>query len=596
MKRATVVGRNDDQAALLDALQALGCLHVVPLTEGGPPASPPDAPDATLRAMRILASSHRRRRVARHLHAETDAEAVAAQVIAVQERIEQLTFTRDHLQKRIEDFGPWGEFAFPPLEELGGHRLWFYEVPSYQLRLLPADTVPWEIVSQDHRVAHVVAVSPEEPVGMPVPRVHLGAKPLSVLVRELEEAELALEDAITEREVLTRYRLLLARHRARARDAADRAQVTQLALRDPALFALQGWVPEPRLDALRALAQERGIALLVQEAAPDDEPPVLLQNPEPLAGGQEVVGFYSLPGYRTVDPSVPLFFSLSAFFAMIVSDAGYGLVLALLLAFAWRPLRRSSQGARLAWLGLGIVVSTVVYGLLVGSWFGLPSPAPVDRLTVLDLGDNTTMMALSVGIGVGHVVLANVLAASSRAGSPRAWAPVGWVMVIVAATLGALSAAGVAHLPASGLLGGAGLGLALIVWCSGADRWWPASVGELAGRLLTGVGALAGVVQAFGDVLSYLRLFALGLASASLAMTFNQLASDVSTAVPGLGLAIGLAVLVVGHAVNLLLAVLGGVVHGLRLNVLEFQNWCVPEDGRPFRAFRRTEEEEWNPS
>ena len=93
----------------------------------------------------------------------------------------------------------------------------------------------------------------------------------------------------------------------------------------------------------------------------------------------------------------------------------------------------------------------------------------------------------------------------------------------------------------------------------------------------------------FGDVLSYLRLFALGLASASLAITFNQIASDVAAAAPGAGLLLQLLILLLGHGLNLALAVISGVVHGLRLNFIEFFTWGMEEEGRPFRPFHKKE-------
>jgi V/A-type H+-transporting ATPase subunit I len=94
------------------------------------------------------------------------------------------------------------------------------------------------------------------------------------------------------------------------------------------------------------------------------------------------------------------------------------------------------------------------------------------------------------------------------------------------------------------------------------------------------------VSKVFGDVLSYLRLFALGLAAIKLAEAFNQLAAG-SFALKGVGVALGILVLVVGHAINLTMGIMGGVVHGLRLNVIEFFNWSLPEEGAKYHAFSR---------
>ncbi len=115
-------------------------------------------------------------------------------------------------------------------------------------------------------------------------------------------------------------------------------------------------------------------------------------------------------------------------------------------------------------------------------------------------------------------------------------------------------------------------------------------------RFFRGISALTGLSGAFGDVLSYLRLFALGLASASLAIAFNQMARDVSAAVPGIGFLFGLLVLLLGHSLNFLLSVSSGFIHGLRLNVIEFFKWGVKDEGNPYRPFERKESASWTTS
>jgi len=110
-------------------------------------------------------------------------------------------------------------------------------------------------------------------------------------------------------------------------------------------------------------------------------------------------------------------------------------------------------------------------------------------------------------------------------------------------------------------------------------------------RLLDGLSALTGVTKVFGDVLSYLRLFALGLASASLALTFNDLARQAGQ-VQGMGLLFSILILFVGHLLNLMLALMSGVVHGLRLNYIEFYNWALSGEGYAFQPFRKKESTE----
>ena len=108
-------------------------------------------------------------------------------------------------------------------------------------------------------------------------------------------------------------------------------------------------------------------------------------------------------------------------------------------------------------------------------------------------------------------------------------------------------------------------------------------------RAADGLKALTSALGMFGDVLSYMRLFALGLAAASLALTFNNLAGELREAVPGLGLLLAILVLIVGHVLNLGLSIMSGVVHSLRLNFIEFYKWGLPVEGTAFRKFARKE-------
>jgi V/A-type H+-transporting ATPase subunit I len=133
-----------------------------------------------------------------------------------------------------------------------------------------------------------------------------------------------------------------------------------------------------------------------------------------------------------------------------------------------------------------------------------------------------------------------------------------------------------------------GLGVLLVLAFTGAGQ-------KPLARAASGLRALTRITSAFGDVLSYLRLFALGLASASLAAAFNGMAAQVADSLPGVGLFFALLVLLVGHGLNLVLSMSSAVIHGLRLNVIEFLNWGLTEEGSAFRPFRRKERALWSP-
>jgi V/A-type H+-transporting ATPase subunit I len=590
LAKVTFCGRLDDKPAALAELQALGCLHLVPLrgeeerAGNGGPASPGSQPRE---ALRFLLSAKPRRRQS-HDEARFDAGVVEARALALQRKMAELTDERDFLLRRIEDLEPWGEFSYPPPEQFPPLRLWFYQVPHYRMPVLRESGLIWQVVRRDNRFSYVTVLAAEEPQGLPAPRTHTGSIPLSGLLHRLEEVEVELEDLQGARLALTRWCTLFRRNVHRLEDGAALAEAARHTLDEEALFALQGWAPQESLPALRECAARRGLALQARPPAAGEQPPTLLRNRPGLAGGQELVSFYMTPGYWVWDPSPVVFLSFAVFFAMILSDAGYAAVLGLGLALGWRWLGSGAMGRRMRPLFAALVATSALWGVGVGSYFGVtPHPGGLlARLQVLDLADGATMMRVSISIGIGHVVLANLAEAWSRRGTPALLAPAGWVVLLLGATALWVGTLELPHaLLRTGGMWAMGLGAAGVLLFSGPH-------GPPLRRLLRGLLALTRITNAFGDVLSYLRLFALGLASASLALAFNDLAGQVAGA-PAFGkLAAGL-ILLVGHTLNFALAIVSGFVHGLRLNFIEFFNWSIPEEGYPFRAFAKRERSLW---
>ena len=593
LRRLTLAGLLHEKAQILEQLQSLGCMHLVSLAAVArePEETPPQHAEDARRALRYLTGVPDKRRQVR-TGKEFDMAGTVARVLANQQRLRAVTDRRDALTVRIAELEPWGDFSFPPPGALAGCRLWFYIVPERQMPLLDGLAMPWQVVHKDNRQSWVAVIDPEEPPrdALPVPRTHTGAVSLGELRKRLEEAELELEDAEAERHALTRWIYLMSRSLARAEDQAGLRHADAQTLDADSVFLVQGWVAEAEADRVSGLAEAHGLAMLLEEPGPDDRPPTLLDNPPRLAAGEDLVGFYQMPAYNSWDPSPVLFFSFTLFFAMILADAGYASVLGVLLAVYWRRFDRSDIGRRLRTLCLVLVGGALVYGVLVGSYFGV-SPPPETlwyHLKLLNVKDFDTMMKLSVAVGVLHLMLANLQQAVLKRGRRGAWAHVGWTAVMLGGFVLWLGGAeGAPH-----WLGGAGrwvLGLGLgAVFAFSSERsvhdarsalWW----------LLDSLQGLTNVTKIFGDVLSYLRLFALGLASASLALTFNDLARQVANDLPGLGLLFSILILLVGHVLNLLLSVMSGVVHGLRLNFIEFYNWALLGEGYPFRPFKKNE-------
>ncbi len=585
VSKVTLYGVADQKKAVLEGLQNLGCTHLVNLTPGTGDGHPVPAYSVEAHeALKYLETCPTQRRPKTDRNG-FDFAAVEREALEIRRRERELNDERDFVVRAIETVRPWGDFHLPAEEETGGLRFWFYVVPHRRMEEVRASGLVWQAVARDERFNYVVVIQADKPENMPVAPEDLGSHSLSQLKRRSREIEQELDKLQSRREELTRQTLLFKQTMLEADDRATLDHAGKQTLDESRVFAVQGWAPRKEVPHVESFAKERGLAVFVEGPGPKDEPPTLLTNPEPLAGGEATVTFYMTPAYHTWDPSIIVFFSFAIFFGMIFSDAGYGLLLGAVLIFWWRSLGKNRTGVRLRNLFLALVLASVGYGVLVGSYFGW-SPAEgtlLGSLQVLNVNDQGRMMHLTIIIGAAHLILANLRIAWLHWGSPRFFAPIGWSAMILGGLL-----AGTSIVRGESL--GAGettllaLGAGAVVFFSSARPFVFAGVGDVVLRLVDGLLSLTSVSKAFGDVLSYLRLFALGLASSLLATTFNEIAGGMMK-YRGVGLLVAILILVVGHGLNFVLAIIGGVVHGLRLNCIEFFNWCLPDEGYPFQPF-----------
>jgi V/A-type H+-transporting ATPase subunit I len=594
LNKVTVFGIPEDKQAVLDGLQRLGCLHLISLQ---PPAKTAEfavsepAEDAR-KALRYIMDVPRRR------HQITDEsvfalDCVVAEALANQQRQREAEDRKLSLAQRLDELAPWGDFTLPNLDELGGYRLWFYRVPSAKVpsfrEALHKLELPWQIVYESQRNTYFAIIAEKEPATdvLTVKRTHAGSISPQDLKHQLQQVEIEIDQIEAEHESLSRWIFLLSKNLARVedRDALNHAQ--KQAAEQDGIFLVQGWLPQRDLKRLDAFSQQQGLAFLAEPPNPSEKPPTLMENPLTLTGGQDLVTFYETPGYRDWDPSIVVFFSFATFFAMILCDAGYAVVLAGVVAYFWQPMGKSPGGRHFRILAIVGLIFALGYGILAGSYFGVEPPAGslLGRLNIINLNDYNEMMKFSITVGCLHIILANGVVAYRSVGISSKAKPLGWIAII----LGGLSmylSGGVVGLFHLGV--GLGVGGLLAILLLSSDR--PVnSLKSILLRLLDGISSLVGISKLFGDIMSYLRLFALGLASASLAITFNQLAEQAHQAVPGLGVLIAILILLLGHGINILLGIISGFVHGLRLNFIEFFNWSLSEEGTPFQAFAKKE-------
>ncbi|BAA98301.1 V-type ATP synthase subunit I [Chlamydia pneumoniae] len=404
---------------------------------------------------------------------------------------------------------------------------------------------------------------------------------------------------------------------------------------DGKVFAVAGWVIVDRIKELQSLCNRYQIYMERVPVDPDETIPTYLENKGVGVMGEDLVQIYDTPAYSDKDPSTWVFFAFVLFFSMIVNDAGYGLLFLMSsLLFSWkfrRKMKFSKHLSRMlkmtAILGLGCIC----WGTTTTSFFGMsfsktsvfreysmthvlalkkaeyylqmrpkaykeltneyPSLKAIrdpkafllateigsagieSRYVVYDKFIDNILMELALFIGVVHLSLGMLRYLRYR------YSGIGWILFMVSAYLYVPIYLGTVslihylfHVPYElggqigyyGMFGGIGLAVVLAM----IQRSW------------RGVEEIISVIQVFSDVLSYLRIYALGLAGAMMGATFNQMGAR-------LPMLLGSIVILLGHSVNIILSIMGGVIHGLRLNFIEWYHYSFDGGGRPLRPLRK---------
>ena len=349
---------------------------------------------------------------------------------------------------------------------------------------------------------------------------------------------------------------------------------------------IKGWLPSDQADTLREAAAANAWGLLIRDPDPGELPPTLLRPPKifrPITCLFEALGIS--PSYTEADISIPFFCFFSIFFAMLVGDGGYGtlILLATLLA------RRKCPTAPRAPFTLLCVFSaaTIIWGFLSNTWFGThPGFAdnPVSAWLNHPEAGTINMMLVCFTLGVSHLTVARAWNAAALFPDTKWLAELGWVGVIAFMYCMACGVVGIFTVPAF-IYPVFGVSL-LLVFLFTLKRSELKTDGITLGMMpLTIVGAL-------GDIISYVRLFAVGLASVKVAENFNDMA--INNGLPLWAKIIPMIlILLIGHGLNLAMAGLGILVHAVRLNTLEFSNHKgITWAGRAFRPFRQRNQEQ----
>lgn len=487
------------------------------------------------------------------------------------------------LKKEIVLLEPWGDFSVEELEALQakGLHVAFFRVTQRVFDQLSLENVYHQVISRRKGEIFFIALS-LEPVSLNIPEERIPSKSLSRLREELVSKNEELKGIEKEYSGLASNRETLIRSETELTNllAHRRAALNTESELEGRLFILQCWSPLPEKELTEKIGTSFTFYHYSEEPTDDDVVPVAMFNKPAFDSGEDLVKVYSYPSYKDFDPSGFVLYCFAVFFGMIIGDAGYGFTLLVITFLLQRKFKSSSPFAvRFFRLNYFLSLSTVIFGVLGAGYFGISiSPEnPLSKVMLLDFstkeGQNQVML-LSIIFGMIHISMALLV----KFKNVRDFAALGWVPVIWGGyfMISSRMGKGVVNTPAEIVFF---LGLLTVFLFSSSRK-------NILLRILEGLNGLLGIVQIFADILSYLRLFALGIATMYMAQTFNMLAGSLVQSVPWIGYVFALLILLVGHSINLVLGVMGGIIHGLRLNFLEWYRWCFVGDGLVYKPFR----------
>jgi len=392
-------------------------------------------------------------------------------------------------------------------------------------------------------------------------------------LEEHKQAATTLCGSLLKLEILhDHYRNVLGREQTR-----DSVPATEQAM------ILEGWCRKQDYTRLESLVGRFDAASIAKvDPAPGEEAPVEIENVRAVKPFEVVTRLYGMPHHLSVDPTPYLSPYFAIFFGMCIADAGYGLLMLAILAFFIKKM----QGDKKLLVMLALcAVATVVVGALTGGWFGdAIQKFVLHRDANLALAFDpfkAPLVFFGVALGLGYIQLVSGLIIGfvhnlkTRNYIAAAFDQLNWIVLLNSIVLYALGITGVIPSAAGGMFGYLALVAAATIFLFSHRE------GGIGARLGMGFYNVFSSIFYLGDVLSYLRLMALGMVGAGLAMAINVIA-QVAGGIPWIGPIIAILIFVGGHVFNLILSILSAFVHTLRLQYVEFFPKFLASGGREF--------------
>ena len=608
MKKLALLVYHKEYAAFLEKLREVGVVHIQERESGSVESHEME---------QKLAVANRYTRVVKRLEAfapevlesagnPSDAAVIMDKVETLVADIEQHKTLQQVLDKDIASLEPWGDFDYSNVEKLSeaGYVLNFFvtSAKSYQS--------DWEsdynaiLVAEKQSRKYFVTITPQGTT------IDIDAEPAKLPTASLTALESELATVNARIEELEKELVQVAQSGLNTVKAAQEVQKRDIEftkvmlggerVSGDKLVMLEGWVPEESVDSLKAMLDNSGAFYELRAARRGDNVPVKLKNNAFTRMYEVLTKMYGMPSGTDFDPTpiVAPFFSL--FFAFCMGDAGYGLLMVLLGFLLKKKLSKSLAGMMNLVITLGIF--TTVMGALLGTFFGMSllefTGIPQSIRDFIIAGDVELMgstydkqMLLALGIGVIHISIAMTVKAINSTvfyGFKESLSAWGWWLVVVGGVVvGTLTFLSV--IPA-------GISKWVFIAVGGIGALGIYVLNNLRRNILVNIGA--GLWDTYnmasgllGDILSYIRLFALGLAGGMLGATFNSLAMMVVEGQEGIGAVFGWIgfglIILVGHTLNIAMSCLSAFVHPLRLTFVEyFKNAGYEGKGEEYKPFK----------
>ena len=516
---------------------------------------------------------------------------LASNVIETVNEKEIATAQLYQLQKDMEERLPWGKFDINNIKKLEeqGLKLHFYKVKTSNFDPTWKENYALSEISSDGTSTYFVIVSDDENYEFPLKELPAPDSDCTAIDKKINEL-------IYEIEKKDRHMAELKCHEKDIQNELDKtllkldlhlAHISGTKAAEDYITVFEGFAPADKEAELKEMLDREEVLYLVEKAKVDDNPPIKLKNNKFVSMFEILTDMYGRPKYNEFDPTVFISIFFMLFFAFCMGDAGYGLVL------IGASLALKKALGKIAPLGITLGIATTVIGLLFHTFFSTDMltwsiiPDAVKKCMVpSQIAGFDGTMVLAIIVGIVHICLAMIVKtyqATKVKGFFNSLGTWGWTLLIVGGVIvGGLALIGVIDsVITKWIIIGIGILSALGIFF----------LNDLHRNPLKNVGA--GLWETYntatgllGDVLSYLRLYALGLAGAKLGEAFNAIGLQ-ALGDGGAGWVWFILIVVVGHVLNVAMCILGAFVHPLRLNFLEFfKNSGYEGTGRKYNPLK----------